>query len=88
MTDLINRCYTATRKRGKITPDTDFPDFIEKMEEELQEIKQAYESGDFEHAIHETGDLFATCSNALTHHGYDVEKEFEKVVIKNEGRRD
>ena len=89
MKELINRSYQAIRKRGKITPDTDFPDFIEKMEEELREIKEAYERRfNFPNAIKETIDLMATCSNAVTHFGYDTEKEFEKCVLHQETRKD
>jgi hypothetical protein len=89
MKDLINRSYQSIRNRGLITSDTDFPDFIEKMEEELMEIKKAYERQfNFPNAIRETIDLMNVCSNAVHHFGYDVEKEFVKCIIHNETRKD
>jgi len=88
MKDLIERSYKAIRKRGLITSDTDFPDFIDKMDEELEEIKMDYSEGNFNKAIAETVDLMNVCICALVHHGYDPVKEFEKCVIHQEERKD
>ncbi len=37
---------------------------------------------------HESADLANVCICFCRHFGYDFEKEFEKVVIKNETRKD
>ena len=88
MKDLIERSYNATRKRGKITADTDFYEFVEKMEEELAEIHESYRHKKFVHAIKETVELMAVCMNSLYHHGFDPIAEFEKCVIHQETRKD
>lgn len=85
MNDLINRSYQAIRKRGLITSETEFIDFIKKMEEELSEIDSAER---FEDKIKETVDLMNVCINALVHHGFDPIAEFKKCVIHQETRKD
>ena len=86
--DLISRSYTAIRKRGLIDSDTDMSDFIEKMQEELREVVYSYGYDPFESTIEEVADLMTVCIMALYHHGFDPVAEFEKVVIKNETRKD
>ena len=73
MKDLIARSYSAIRKRGLITLDTEFHEFFKKMEEELEEIRatQTFESFEFEDTIKETVDLMNVCICALVHHGFD-----------------
>ena len=87
MKDLIERSYTAIRKRGLIDSDTEILDFIIKMQEELDEVKRDYWQ-DNEQIYKEVTDLMTVCIMALHHHGFDVIKEFEKCVIKNETRKD
>ena len=91
MKDLIERSYLAIRKRGKITIETDFIDFMLKMDEELREIKDAYcydPIKPMEKTIKETVDLMNVCICALKHHGFDPIAEFEKCVIHQETRKD
>ena len=88
MKDLIERSYQAIRKRGLIDSDTDILDFINKIHEESLEIVGAYHDEPFESTIEEVTDLMTVCIMALHHHGFDVIKEFEKCVIKNETRND
>lgn len=71
MEELIKRHYEATRKRGCITADTDMKDFIEKMNEEFNEIEESYYKESFRDSIYETVDLIAVCINAIHHHGFD-----------------
>ena len=85
---LIERSYQAIRKRGKITVDTDYDDFIDKIQEETMEIVRAHCFGNFDDAIKETVDLMNVCICALKHHGFDPIAEFEKCVIHNETRKD
>jgi predicted RNA-binding protein with EMAP domain len=82
--ELIERSYSAIRKRGLITDDTIESEFFLKMKEELSEIAGAF--GDEKHYIEECIDLATVCFMQIKHLGYDPIKEFEKVVIKNENR--
>ena len=86
--DLIDRSYQAIRKRGLIDSDTNILDFINKIHEESLEIVGAYHDEPFENTIKEVTDLMTVCIMALHHHGFDPVAEFEKVVIKNETRKD
>ena len=83
--DLIDRSYTAIRKRGLIYDGIITDEFEKKMKEELKEINDTVNEMDY---ISECVDLATVCIMQIKHLGYDFEKEFEKVVIKNETRKD
>ena len=85
---LIKRSYAATRKRGKITDSTTDKEFIDKMSEELREIKYAHKLKFKQGVISETVDLIAVGINFLTHKGIDFEKEFEECIKYQETRKD
>lgn len=55
------------------------------MEEELREVNMALHESE-ERYSDEVTDLATVCINQLVHLGRDPIKEFEKVVLKNEGR--
>ena len=86
MKELIQRHYEATRKRGCITADTDMKDFIEKMNEEFNEIEESYYKESFSDSINETVDLIAVCLNAIHHFGFDFEELYSKNVKHQESR--
>ena len=88
MKDLIDRSYAAIRKRGKITDLTTDKEFIDKMSEELREIKYAHKLRFEKDMIAESADLASVCINFLTHKGIDFEKEFKKCVEYQETRKD
>ena len=88
MKDLISRSYAATRKRGKITDSTTDKEFIDKMSEELREIKYAHKLKFKQGVIAETIDLIAVGVNFLTHKGIDFENEFKKCIEFQETRKD
>lgn len=86
MKGLIERSYSAVKKRGLIKKSTKPEDFIDKMIEELIEIKSARKSGNIHHYVEECIDLGTVCFMQVHHMGFDVIEEFEKVVVKNENR--
>jgi len=83
MKTLINRSYEAIKNRGLINEHTTEKDFFDKIEEEFNELKNAYSE---ENEIEEATDLATTCFMFLKFKGLDPIKEFEKVIIKNENR--
>jgi len=87
MNNLTKQHYNATVKRGKIKPETLTLEFIEKMQEELDEIIHEYlhEGNNF---ASEIIDLMAVCGNLLIHLGFDVENEFKKNIVKQQQRND
>ena len=89
MKDLISRSYAAILKRGKITDKTTKTEFNDKMFDEWLEVDtEIYVNGAEKSYIEECVDLATVCIMQIHHLGYDFEKEFEKVVIKNETRKD
>jgi NTP pyrophosphatase (non-canonical NTP hydrolase) len=85
MKSLIERSYKAIKDRGLITTDTIEWEFFLKMKEELIEVCNAYQENE-DRYIEEVVDLATVCIMQIHHLGYDFEKEFEKVVVKNEKR--
>lgn len=83
---LINKSYQAIRNRRLITDRTNKADFIDKMEEELNEISLAYLNQDKFNYIEECVDLATVCIMQVHHLGYNFVDEFRKVVKKNEKR--
>ncbi|WHI52584.1 nucleoside triphosphate pyrophosphohydrolase [Microbulbifer sp. MLAF003] len=81
----------------------DWPDIsgvLDKIEEEVAELREAVETGDREHAREELGDLLFSCVNAARHLKEDPEaslrhcnRKFERrfgsveAVLKAQGRR-
>ena len=93
MKELIERSYEAIKGRGLIDEDTRPKEFLDKMEEELLEandivfgINNIAPGLDVESYVEECTDLATVCIMQLRHLGIDFEKEFEKVVLKNELR--
>lgn len=93
MKELIERSYKAIIERGLIKDDTHIYEFMDKIEEEFYETKEACDKlytfntiGDKSKYIGELIDLATVCFMQVKHLGYDPIKEFEKVVIKNEKR--
>ena len=88
MKDLIERSYLAIRKRGLIKDDTCPDEFYEKIWEEFKEFEEAFLYGSKNSEVEELTDMINAGILYLKHQGYDFLKEFEKVVIKNETRKD
>jgi DNA-binding transcriptional regulator YhcF (GntR family) len=87
MNNLVERSYKAIEKRGLISKNTQPEEFIDKMIEELEEIKKARNNCDIQNYIEECIDLSTVCFMQVHHMGYNPVEEFEKVVIKNENRQ-
>lgn len=95
---LIEQNYEAVVLRGLITPDTDFYDFMDKLEEETAEL--AYEYNKKEGVIHKTDieftaeliDCISVLLNMAKHYKVDVieglkaniGKNFERAKTKND----
>lgn len=87
MRKLINRSYQAVLDRGLIKAKTERGEFVSKMDEELNEIKEAYyKRMPQSRYIEELTDLATVCIMQIEHLGGDFIEEFEKVVLKNEDR--
>ena len=88
MKELILRHYIATRKRGLITNYTSLQNFLDKIEEEINEMHKA---DIYDHVIdgdmaQEALDVVGVIFNMLHHFDYDVEAEFRRNVEHQESR--
>ena len=83
MKDIIETNYKSIRKRGLITSDTDIKDFINKLDEEVEELKQSVNKGTLKEIKEELSDVILVCLNTAYHHGFDIEKEIKKKIDKN-----
>lgn len=87
MKKLLDRSYQALLDRGVINSITTRGDFIEKIDEESNEIKEAYYKAlPQAKYVEELTDLATVCIMQIHHLGGDFEREFEKGVEKNENR--
>lgn len=86
MKHLIKRNYEAVVKRGLITPETTDYDFLEKLQEEIEEADEEISNFNETNLREEIGDCLNVCLNWLTHKGIDIEKLLLEIATKNENR--
>ena len=82
--------YKAIVSRGKITPDTKVYDFLIKLDEEIEELWNSYNtsSGIESFDENEVIDVIAVAVNMLIHKGFDVVKLYDENVKKQLNRKD
>lgn len=85
---LIDRNYAAQIKRGKITMKTDLSDFLDKIVEEVKELKNSYTNdGCFEDIDDkELIDIMLVCFSMAKHFGIDWQQVMTEKVEFNEKR--
>lgn len=83
MKDIIETNYNSIRERGLITSNTSMKDFINKLDEEVEELKQSIDKGTLKEIKEELSDVILVCLNTAYHHGFDIEKELKKKIDKN-----
>lgn len=85
MKHLIELNYMITRQRGLISSQTTSTEFIEKLNEEVDEFVNCAIHGEpgFEH---ELADIILVCFNIANHYGIDIEKQLMENLIKNAQR--
>jgi len=91
MKDLINRNYASIVKRGYITPETTHEEFLDKLDEENDEVFKEYMlviTNKKHNLGEELADVILTCLNWAHHFSIDIEKELHKKIEKNEKRKD
>jgi NTP pyrophosphatase (non-canonical NTP hydrolase) len=82
MKKLIELNYQSTVQRGLITPSTDIADFLNKLDEEVDELNGAYEET-WDDLKEELSDVILVCLNFARHYGIDIEQELLKKIEKN-----
>jgi nucleoside triphosphate diphosphatase len=83
----LTRAQKLTTKAAKVG--FDWPEaiqVIEKIHEELEEVKEASSSGDRDHIEDEIGDLLFSVTNLARHYGIDPEGALRRTNAKFERR--
>jgi NTP pyrophosphatase (non-canonical NTP hydrolase) len=89
---LIDLNYKAVRDRGLINDETDFYDFMEKLEEESEELAWAFLAIDpknnetKKHFGSELIDCLSVLLNMAKHYNIDVIDGLKENIIKNQER--
>jgi len=84
--EVAHRNYAATEKRGLINVYTDFFDFTNKLDEEVNELKLSYLAKTFDPS--ELADISLVCDAMAIHYGIDLQAEKEAKMLFNELRKD
>lgn len=89
LTEIQNRNYEATVKRGLITPNTTFIEFFNKANEEFDELIDSWIEHDFTiFSELELADIILVCLAMAKHFNIDIQKALEDKTIINENRKD
>lgn len=89
LTEIQQRNYDATVRRGLITPQTSKNEFIDKIREETNELD--FEANFFngsDNEKFELSDIIIVCLCYAKHHNIDIKLALEEKTIINEKRND
>ena len=84
--EIIGRNYYATKRRKQITDKTDVMDFLIKLEEEVEELKQSFFESNLDEK--ELADVVFVCFSLARHYKIDLLKTMEEKMLYNEKRND
>lgn len=87
MKHIIESNYNSIVKRGKINVQTTEQDFIDKIQEEFNELKEAV-FGKKSNRNEEIADIILTCLNYARHYNVDIEKQLITKINTNNKRHD
>jgi len=92
MKKLINDNYKSIVDRGLITPSTTLYEFLDKLDEEVEELKYSsvdysdYNSEKFNHVKEELADVIMVCLNMAKHYNIDIKQEIKNKIKINKQR--
>ena len=87
--EIIKRNYEATVRRGQISNNTKLFDFINKLDEEVNELKLSIgESKIYPFDPKEAIDVILVATAMLQHYGFDTQKILTEKMLYNEQRQD
>lgn len=90
--EIITKNYQSTVKRGKINIFTTSDEFLAKIDEEVQELKDSFlpfcneNEPSFDHK--ELADIILTCLNFARHFDINIQQVIEQKIEFNENRKD
>lgn len=90
LNEIIKRNYQATVRRGQISNKTTVTDFLNKIDEEVEELKDSRKtcSSIYPFDPLEAIDVILVNASMLHYYGFDLENLLTKKVEINETRKD
>ena len=87
MQNIISANYQSIVDRGFITPTTTLFEFLDKLQEEVEELnKEALISKEWSNLPEELADVILVCLNMAKHFNIDIEQELKNKIRINEYR--
>ncbi len=87
MQDIISANYQSIVDRGFITPTTTLFQFLDKLDEEVEELnKEALISKEWNNLPEELADVILVCLNMAKHFDINIEQELKNKIRINEYR--
>ena len=87
MQDIISANYQSIVDRGFITPTTTLFEFLDKLDEEVEELKkESLISKEWNNLPEELADVILVCLNMAKHFDIDIEQELKNKIRINEYR--
>ena len=87
MKKLINDNYKSIVDRGLISPTTTLFEFLDKLEEEVEELeKEALRPRQYSNLPEELADVIMVCLNMAKHYDIDIEQEIKNKIKINKQR--
>lgn len=87
MKKLINDNYKSIVDRGFITPTTTLFEFLDKLDEEVKELKKESEiPKQYSNLNEELADVIMVCLNLAKHYHIDIEQEIKNKIKINKYR--
>ena len=87
MKKLINDNYKSIVDRGFITPTTTLFEFLDKLDEEVKELKTESEiPKQYSNLPEELADVIMVCLNLAKHYNIDIEHEIKNKIKINKQR--
>ncbi len=87
MKDLIEANYKSIVDRGLISPTTTLFEFLDKLEEEVEELeKEALRPRQYSNLPEELADVIMVCLNFAKHYNIDIEQEIKNKIQTNKQR--
>ena len=92
MDNIINDNYQSIVDRGLISPTTTLFEFLDKLDEEVKELKYSivdyvdYDSQKFNNVKEELADVIMVCFNMAKHYDVDIKQEIKNKIKINKYR--
>ncbi len=87
MKELIESNYKSIVDRGFITPTTTLFEFLDKIDEEVEELnKEALKPKQYSNLPEELADVIMVCLNMANHYNIDIEQEIKNKIEINKQR--